>query len=188
MSLTELFEIRRRAAQAGSFQGYRSGPIALSGATGLAAGLLQAWWNPSDVGFVMLWIGAATIGFGYNLVCIAHQYGASPRRWERSLAFAALTDLSPAVLAGFILTAVFVSRGQTALLPGTWMVLFGSGVLASRRHLPSACSLVGGLYLLAGTITFALFPGEHALRAEVMAGVFGMGQIGLAVLLARSSE
>jgi hypothetical protein len=180
-----LFEIRSQLARLGSFRGYRPAPVAFSGLVALAAGLTQTFWQPSPIQFVLLWTGAATLGFGANLYCIARDYGASPRRWERSLAFAALTDLSPAVLAGALLTVVLPATGRTDLLPGLWMVLFGTGVMASRRHLPSIASSFGVAYILAGTATLFFLPGPLALRAEVMAGVFGLGQLLLSLILER---
>lgn len=180
----ELLEIQRGVARAGSFQGYRPSSVALSGAVGLAAGMTQLLWRPDELGFVALWSLAAVIGFGWNLLCIARTYGASPRHWERSLAFAALIDLSPATLAGLILTVVFTAQHHVQLLPGVWMLLFGTGILASRRHLPGSATLMGGVYLLAGTATLVILQGD-ALRAEVMAGVFGLGQLVLAWVLSR---
>jgi hypothetical protein len=182
----DLFEIRQYAARAGSFQGYRAAPVAFSGAVALGAGLIQVALRPGDRAFVLLWSVAACVGFGYNLLCISRTYGASPRRWERSLAFAALTDLSPAVLAGMFLTVVLSAKGQVEMLPGLWMMLFGTGLMASRRHLPVVGSLMGAAYILAGTATLCFLDGGEALRAEVMAGVFGIGQFMLAFILSRT--
>ena len=184
-SLTQWQDVRRQAARAGSFRGYQPGPVAVSGMVGVAAAFAQRWMVPTDVGFVALWICAAFLGSGYNLFCIARTYGASPRRWERSLAFNALSDLSPAVIAGALLTLVFTATNRVELLPGLWMILFGSGILASRRHLPWMGTAVGGVYLLFGLMVLWKFQGDAALRAGVMGGVFGGGQLLLAAVLSR---
>jgi len=183
-----LFEIRRGLARVGSFRGYRPAPVAFSGGVALTAGLLQSWWNPGPIAFVVLWSAAATLGFGTNLLFIARDYGASPRHWERSLAFAALMDLLPAVLAGALLTIVLPATGRVDLLPGLWMLLFGTGVMASRRHLPFPTGFIGVAYVLAGAGTLYFVPGAAALRAEVMAGVFGLGQLVLSLMLERARE
>ena len=55
------------------------------------------------------------MGFGYNFWCIARSYGVSPRRWERSLAFAALNDLSPSLFASALLTIALSATGRYEL-------------------------------------------------------------------------
>jgi hypothetical protein len=184
----ELFEIRRALARTGTFDGYRAAPVAVSGALALVAGALQRLWHPEPLGFVALWSVAAAIGFGINVGVIARTYGASPRQWERSLAFAALLDLTPAIVGGALLTGALVLTSRVELLPGLWMVLFGTGVMASRRHVPRACAWIGFAYLLAGTATLLFLPGATALRADVMAGTFGLGQFLLALVLSRGES
>ncbi len=184
----DLLEIHRNVARVGSFQGYRAAPVAFSGAVGILAGGAQWMLSPGPLAFVLLWSSAACVGFGFNLLCIARQFGASPRRWERSLAYAALSDLSPAVLSGMFLTLVFTATDRVELLPGLWMILFGTGVMASRRHLPAIGTMMGAAYLLCGIATLYFLEGASALRAEVMAGVFGVGQLILASVLSRSAS
>lgn len=183
----ELFEIRRALARTGTFEGYRAAPVAVSGALALAAGALQRVVGPDALGFVLLWSVAAAIGFGINFWIIARTYGASPRHWERSLAFAALLDLTPAMVGGALLTGALVLSRRIELLPGLWMILFGTGVMASRRHVPRGCAWIGVAYLAAGTATLAWLPGAVALRADVMAGAFGLGQFLLALVLSRGA-
>lgn len=181
----QLFEIRRMLARSGTFDGYRALPVAISGALALAAGALQRVLEPDPIGFVLLWVVVAVACCGINLAGIVRHYGASPRQWERSLAFAALLDLMPAVAGGTLLTLALVWRGPIELLPGIWMTLYGIGVLASRRHVPRPCAWIGFAYLAAGASTLLLLPGGASLQAEVMAGAFGAGQFLLARALAR---
>lgn len=183
----EVFEIRRALARTGTFEGYRAAPVALSGFIALAAGAAQRLVHPGPIQFVVLWAMAAALGFGINFVVVARTYGVSPRQWERSLAFAALLDLIPAMVGGALLTGALICTDHIALLPGIWMVLFGTGVMASRRHVPRACAWIGFAYLLAGVVTLVALPGAGALRADVMAGTFGLGQFLLAIVLARGA-
>lgn len=184
---SELFEIRRMLARAGAFEGYRATPVAWSGALALLAGLLQRLIAPSPLAFVALWSATAAVSFAINVVGIARTYGASPRQWERSLAFAALLDLMPAIVGGLVVTVALVLRGSPELLPGTWMIFYGSGVMVSRRHVPRGCAWVGLAYLLAGGATLCLLPEAGALRSDVMAGSFCVGQFVLAGILSRGS-
>ncbi len=183
----ELFEIRRMLARAGTFDGYRATPVAWSGALALIAGVLQRWLAPSPLGFVALWVATAALSFGLNFFVIARTYGASPRHWERSLAFAALLDLMPAIVGGTALTVALVVLGSVELLPGMWMILYGTGVMASRRHVPRPCAWIGLAYVAAGAATLLLMQGAEALGAPIMAGAFGVGQFLLALVLARAA-
>lgn len=181
----ELFEIRRMLARSGTFDGYRAAPVAVSGVLATAGGLLQRALAPDAGGFVALWAATAAACFAVNVAGIVRTYGASPRRWERSLAFAALLDLLPAMIGGALLTVALSWRGQAGLLPGVWMILYGGGVISSRRHVPRACTFVGLGYVAAGAATLLLLEGDAALENDVMAGVFGTGQLLLAWILAR---
>ena len=183
---SEVFEIRRALARAGTFEGYRAAPVALSGMIALAAGAAQRVLHPDPIAFVVIWSVAAALGFGINFAVVARTYGASPRHWERSLAFAALLDLIPAMMGGALLTCAMIWTDRIALLPGIWMVLFGTGVMASRRHVPRGCAWIGAAYVVAGVATIVLLPGAGALRADVMAGTFGLGQFLVAWVLARA--
>ncbi len=187
-AMSDLLEIRRNLAMVGSFRGYKATPVAFSAAVAFVAGAIQVWWKPGPYEFVALWTAAAIVGFGANLACIAREYSMSSRRWERSLAVVALSDLSPAILAGGLLTLALATTHRIEILPGLWMSLFGTGILSSRRHLPFACTSMGGVYLLAGTATLFYLPGDGALAPYVMAGVFGCGQLLLSVLLARTAS
>ena len=184
---SEVFEIRRALARTGTFEGYRAAPVAMSGMIALAAGAAQRLLHPDPIQFVVIWATAAALGFGINFWVVARTYGASPRHWERSLAFAALLDLTPAMMGGALLTAAMIVTERIALLPGIWMVLFGTGVMASRRHVPRGCAWIGVAYLVAGVATLVLLPGAGALRADVMAGTFGLGQFLLSWVLARGA-
>ncbi|MBL8840584.1 MAG: hypothetical protein JNL90_03535 [Planctomycetes bacterium] len=184
---SDLFEIRRMLARSGAFDGYRATPVAWSGAIALAAGALQHALAPGPLAFVALWVATAALCFAINVYGIARTYGASPRQWERSLAFAALLDLMPAIVAGSVLTVALVVRGAPELLPGAWMVLYGGGVLSSRRHVPRGCAWIGLAYVAAGGATLLLLPAAIALRADVMAAVFCVGQLALAWVLARGA-
>ena len=188
MGTEQLLDIRRRIVRLGSFGGYRPSCTAFCGGVSVVAALVQWWWQPTPVEFVVLWLAAAALGFGVNFLAIMRTYGTSPRRWERSLAFVAMMDLLPAVLAGVMLTLALVMTNRIDLLPGLWIVLFGTGVMSSRRHVPYGCALIGAAFVLAGTAVLYFAQGDGALRPEIMGGTFGAGFGALAVVLARSGS
>jgi hypothetical protein len=62
-------------------------------------------------------------------------------------------------------------------------MLFGLGILASRRQLPRATFWVGAYYLLAGCFCLAWANGEFALSPWALGVTFGVGQLLSAAVL-----
>jgi hypothetical protein len=61
----------------------------------------------------------------------------------------------PALAAGVVLTAVFVENGQTARLPGCWLLLYGTAVAAGGALSVRVVPVMGLAFMLLGTAAFA---------------------------------
>jgi hypothetical protein len=76
-----------------------------------------------------------------------------------------LLCLCPALFAGAVLTFVLWHAGMEALLPGTWLLLYGCAVLsASTVTIQSTMRLIcimGALFVVLGSVAFALPPEAH---------------------------
>jgi len=96
-----------------------------------------------------------------------------------------VAGFAPAMAAGAVLTAALIERGQPALLPGLWLLLYGSAVCsggsASVRIVPlmGACFMVAGaaallMPLAAGTLMLAAgFGGLHIIFGAIIAVKYG---------------
>ena len=69
------------------------------------------------------------------------------------------------------------------MLPGLWSLLFGMGVFASCRLLPSLVVWAGFYYVVCGCVLLSLGQGEHSLKPWQMAVPFGGGQLLVAAIL-----
>jgi hypothetical protein len=129
------------------------GGVAMGG-TALGAAAL-AWSRPLDVQWVIIWLVAAALAFligGWAMSVKASRAGtsvlsASGRRFVLSHV--------PSLLVGVLLTIALVRVDQIAALPGTWLLLYGAGVVTSGAHSVRVVPLMGLCFMALGTV--ALF-------------------------------
>ena len=181
-ALTQIAEIRRQMARTEVFRGFRSVPVAFSGAVAWAVAIAQAAWLPDanrDLpGYLTLWIGAALVGIGAAGIEMAFRARRSPA-WSREITWLAVEQFLPSLVAGALTTFVLVrcSEELAWMLPGLWSIFFSLGIFASCRLLPRATFGVAVFYLVAGLATLALARGEWALSPWAMGIPFGVGQL-----------
>ena len=92
-----------------------------------------------------------------------------------------LLSFAPPVLVGALLTAALWEAGQSRLLPGTWLLLYGAGVVTGGAFSVRAVPLMGVLLIGVGAV--ALF--WPAWGSVGMAVGFGGVQIVFGVYIAR---
>ena len=91
-------------------------------------------------------------------------------------------NFAPPMLVGGILTLVLYRAGLTAAIPGVWLLLYGTGIVAGGAFSVPVVPAHGLLIMLTGTV--ALFaPVEW--RDYLMALGFGLWQITLGYVIAR---
>jgi hypothetical protein len=156
----------------------------LSGHAGIAAGALTLLGSFLRVRFgtpfMPTWMGvlvaasASTILFTTAL----HRRHEEPL-WTRQSRTVTLA-LLPSLLCALILTTVLTKVGQSELLPGVWMLLWGVGALAMSFFTPRVISMLGLTFLAAGALTLASGVTNDALT---MALTFGAIHLGYGVIL-----
>ena len=193
-ALTQISEIREQLARTEVFRGYRALPVAFSGLMALAAAGYQAVWIPDPAqqmpAYLALWVSTAIISAlaaGAEMVVRARTSASS---WTREIAWLAVEQFLPCLLAGGLTTVVlFRSAPESlAMLPGLWQVFFSLGVFASCRLLPRATFAVAVFYLASGLATLALARGDAAFSPWAMGLPFGAGQWLAAAVLYRTLE
>lgn len=189
-AIADLDEVRSRLAAVQRFRGL-SGPAALvSGVAALVAGMAQFVVVPAPhtaadgARYVTLWIGclafALALNYGAVGVWLVRNWSSRTRDQLRT---AGITIL-PSIVAGGAFTAALLARGEIGLLPGTWSLCYGLGLLASRSMLPRGVALVAaGFAAVGATLLFA--SGTNALVWWVMPLTFGAGQVAIGALMAR---
>ncbi len=101
------------------------------------------------------------------------------RVWSRQ-ARAVVLALTPALIAGLVLTVFFFARGEHLALPGVWMLCYGQGSLATAAYAPRAIGWLGAAMLALGALTLAL---GAAWAVPMMGVAFGGGHLALGAAL-----
>jgi hypothetical protein len=193
-ALADIDEIRGRLAAGTQFRGFGPATLAFSGVLAFVAATAQSLWPatfvPSATGYLFGWIAIACLCGAL----IGGQMWLRARRYHGGLAepmfLTALQQFGPAGVSGAALTAVVLwFAPETAwILPGIWQVLVALALCGATRLLPPAVLLVAGWYLVAGLGALAITARTGTLSPWAMGLPFGVGQIGLAALLAIEGE
>ncbi len=120
------------------------GVIALVGSYVGQLHLTRDWW-------IFTWLAVAclgaTVGLVTMMVKMRGQERPSVHRAARRFAF----NLAPAVLAGVFLTEMFYELGLKAFMPGMWLLLYGTGVVAGGALSVRVLPLMGSFMMALGT-------------------------------------
>jgi len=188
-ALQQINEIRGQLATTETFRGYRAVSAAATGLMAVLAAVLQAWLirdaAADPLRYVVLWTATAVLCLAGSGLQVLYVYLLQQSAHRRATTRIATGQLLPALAAGAVVTFTLGQRGlaEVCLLPGLWVVLFGMGVFASRRHLPRTIGWVALFYLLSGAAVLAFLPGPAALSPWLMGSVFGIGQSAAALVL-----
>ncbi len=88
----------------------------------------------------------------------------------------------PPALAGLVLTIVLVKAGLPQFLPGTWLLLYGAGVVTGGAFSVAIVPVMGCSFILAGAAAFAA---PLTWGSAFMAAGFGGLHILFGILIAR---
>ena len=153
---------------------------------GLSALIAAPIAGPPDdtMRWVLVWFADAAVAATMALVAIAiksRRSGTPLSKAAPALRFA-LAFLPPLV-AGIILTPVFVTMGLVARLPGCWLLLYGTAVATGGAFSVRVVPLMGLCFMALGAVAFAA---PAAWGAWLMALGFGGLHIVFGIVIARS--
>jgi len=180
-AMDDLRFIRQTMEAAGSFTAVPGWGTVAMGASALIAALVAAL-QPTPGAWLATWmieaaaalvIAAATMsrkarGIGLSL------FSGPGRRFVLCCA--------PPLFAGAILTIVLAAGGRTAVLPGAWLLLYGTGVVTGGAFSVRIVPVMGLCFMLAGSVALFL---PAAWGNLAMAAGFGLIHVVFGVLIAR---
>jgi hypothetical protein len=148
-ALDHLHFIRDTMEGASRFTAVPGRGIVLIGITALAAAWIAST-RPSVEGWIVTWLAEALAALAIGVATAwakARSAGvalfSTPGR-KAALAFA------PPLVAGAILTAALYRAGRPDLLPGTWLLLYGAGVVTGGAFSVRVVPVMGLGFMLAG--------------------------------------
>lgn len=141
------------------------GIVGLAAATLSSTALLHEYW-------LEVWVLAAVAGAVSGAFFLARRepgdaftlLGAGVRRVYWSLL--------PCLLAGAVLTVVLFKSAQTQAIPGTWLLLYGCGLLYASTVTSRGIGILGGCFVLLSLVAFILPPDDQT-RAALLGIGFG---------------
>ncbi len=188
-ALQQISDIRQQMARSEVFRGYRSLTVGFSGVLGLMAAAFQSQWVASPATdlsrYLVLWVGVALLSVtiaGAELFLRAKGAGSGLARDRTRLA---VEQFLPCLVVGALLTVcIYRSAPNVAwMLPGLWSLMFGLGIFASWRLLPSPVVWAGLYYVVCGCCCLRWGQGDYAFSSWQMAFAFGGGQLLCAAIL-----
>lgn len=179
-ALEDIRFIRETMERSSSFTAVPGWGQVAMGATALAAAWL-AWRQVQPANWLAVWLGEAVLGMSIGLVATQRKAQRAGVPLTSGPASQFVRTSLPPLVAGAILTAALYSTGRTALLPGMWLLLYGTGVLTGGAFSVAIVRVMGALFMLAGASAL-LFP---AWGTSLMALGFGGLHIVFGILIAR---
>jgi hypothetical protein len=173
--------IRETMERAGAFTAVPGRGMVAVGLTAVAAVLL----GPTLVGsraWLVFWLAEAALALAVGSITLARKAKALGLPLLSGPARRFLLAFSPPLLAGAVLTAVAVSQGLGLLLPGLWLLLYGTAVLCGGALSVRIIPIMGATFMALGAAAL--------LAPQVFGGPFmllGFGGLHLlyGVLIAR---
>ncbi|MFQ5723814.1 MAG: hypothetical protein ACE5G6_04920 [Terriglobia bacterium] len=179
-ALENLRFIRTTLEQAGSFTAVPGGGGVAMGLTALAAAGVAAR-QTSPEAWLAVWVGAAVLAATLGFVAMIRKARAAqiPLRSGPARKFA--LALAPPLLVGMLLTVVLYRAGLTTVLPGMWLLLYGTAVMAAGAFSVRVVPIMGLTFLLLGA---AALSAPASWGNGLMAAGFGGLHILFGVLIA----
>jgi hypothetical protein len=180
-AIDSLQYIRRTMERAGSFTAVPGWGGVAMGAIALAAGVVAA--GRSDMQQMLsVWIvaGVAAVLVGVVTMWLKARQSKDPVISTPARKF--VLSFAPAVLAGGVLTGALYQTEALALVPGAWLLLYGTAVVAGGAFSVPPVPVMGMCFMVAGTA--ALFTAPEWANWWLTAG-FGGVHIVFGALIAR---
>src|SRR5947209_14980609 len=143
-ALADITAIRSQIARGAVFRGYGPTTVAATGLFAAIAAGIQALLLPDPAAevfiYLVLWVVTAAI----SVILIGIEMVARTRRIHSGLAdemiHAATEQFIPAGIVGALLSVVLFNSAPSSqwMLPGLWQILFGLGLFAACRSLPTS--------------------------------------------------
>ena len=147
-----------------------------AGSAAVLAALAGRLWeilpgdNPGS--FLLLWTGALATALIFGLWTTARRARSfCEPLWSRKLQIVSAGFL-PALVFGFVVTALLTDVGRLELAPGLWMGIYGVGILAVAHVLDGEFQVTAWVFLLSSAISlFFLRSSPHAAMILTFGGI-----------------
>jgi len=180
-AMDDLRFIRRTMEEAGSFTAVPGWGMFAVGVSALVAAPIAAR-QQTAIGWVIAWLAEAAVALAIALWTL----NAKARSAQLSLLSGPgrrfVLGFSPPLIAGGLLTLALLRADLTHPLPGTWLLLYGTGVATGGAFSVRIVPVMGLCLMLIGAL--ALFSAPSMRDVYMVAG-FGLVHLVFGVIIAR---
>lgn len=180
-AMDNLAFIRDTMEAAGSFTAVSGWGMVAVGIIAWAAAVLAAV-QPTPIEALYIWIAAAVLAPAVNLWAIVRKARNAHMPLVSGPGRKFLLSFSPPLVVGALLTFVLYQAGLVTTIPGMWLLLYGTGVVAGGAFSVRVVPVMGLCFMLAGTI--ALFS-PPSWNVWIMGAAFGGLHIAFGIPIAR---
>jgi hypothetical protein len=172
--------IRETMERAGTFTAVSGWGEVVIGCTAIVAALVAS--RLSLTGWVTTWLIEAALAAALATGFMTVKARAAGMPLITGPVRKLVLSFSPPMFVGGLLTIVFVQRGLESFLPGSWMLLYGTGVVTAGTYSVPIVPVMGAGFMVLGAC--ALFAPAGWATAFMVAG-FGGLHILFGTLIAR---
>jgi hypothetical protein len=149
-AIDNLRYIRQTMESAGSFTAVPGNGGVLMGAVALGAALL-AGGTIGTQSWLAIWLAAAVVALAIGVIFAGRKAHAVKMPLLTGPGLKFVRGLVPPMAAGAILTAALYQAHVVAPIPGTWMLLYGTGVMTGGAASVRVVPIMGICFIALGT-------------------------------------
>lgn len=164
-ALEHLRFIRETLESSATFTSVPGNGIVGMGITALLAAALAAAVD-NALGWLLIWLGAAGIALLQGGISMARKARGDGVSFFNGVGRRFLFNLSPPLLAGALLTPALFLSGALNVIPGMWLLLYGTGIITGGAFSVRLVPVMGLCFMILGALSFfAPFAWANALLA-----------------------
>ncbi|MGA2183497.1 MAG: hypothetical protein ABSH47_10745 [Bryobacteraceae bacterium] len=146
--------IRETMERAGAFTAVPGWGGCIIGATAIVAAVLAAR-QPGTEGWLITWLMEGMLAIGIGSIAVKYKCDASDQPVLSAPARRFALSFAPPLMVGALLTVVLYRAGLASAIPGTWLLLYGTGVVTGGAYSVRVVPMMGMCFMLLGGV--ALF-------------------------------
>ncbi len=167
--------------RAGSFTDVPGWGTFAMGLTVLPATMIASWQTSTE-GWLMTWVIEATLALFIGVWTMVRKARATQMPLLSGPGRKFALSLSPPILAGAVLTFVLYRTGLVGMMPGMWLLLYGTGVVTGGAFSVRIVAVMGLCFMAVGAVALLL---PASLGDWFMAAGFGGLHITFGFIIAR---
>lgn len=188
LAVQDLRFIRQTMERSSVFTAVPGWGMVVVGCTALPAAWLAAR-HPFDWAWLQIWIMEAVLSISVAIVAIQNKAARVGLPWTSGPGRKVALSFAPPVAAAALLTFPLMRAGLGHALPGTWLLLYGCGVITGGAFSVSIIPVMGICFMALGAMLFLpSFSPAHftpALGNGALAAGFGILHICFGIWIAR---